>query len=143
MKPALELKPLFVERMKSIFNNEKDFQKYIEILKVEPVRSIRCNTLKISTEDLKTRLEKKGWKISQPFKENPEIMIVEGKFVNKEEDLANKEESANNKSHGNISDNKDSSPIKSSSGRGDGNKNTLIPLEPGELGRALEHLLGY
>ncbi|MEK6741732.1 MAG: RsmB/NOP family class I SAM-dependent RNA methyltransferase [Nanoarchaeota archaeon] len=95
MRPPLELKPLFLERMKKIFNNEKDFEEYLKVLGVEPVRSIRCNTLKISPEDLKKRLEEKGWKISQPFHENPEIMIVENE------------------------------------------------LKPGELGRALEHMLGY
>ena len=46
-------------------------------------------------EALEIKLKEKGWKINQPFKEYPEVMIVENK------------------------------------------------LEPGELGRALEHLLGY
>lgn len=91
----LELKELYVERMKKIFDNEKDFQEYLDILKVEPVKSIRCNTLKISVEELKEKLENKGWKIKQPFKDYPEVMII---------------------------------------------KSNLLP---GELGRALEHLLGY
>jgi len=95
MKPNLELKPLFLERMENLFSNEKDFQNYMEILEKEPVRSIRCNTLKISTIDLIKRLNEKGWKIEQPFKGYPEIMIVENS------------------------------------------------LQPGELGRSLEHLLGY
>lgn len=90
-----ELKPLFVERMKKLLPIEKDFQNYLDILKIEPVRSIRCNTLKISPENLKKRLEEKGWKISQLWKTHPEIMIVENKLM------------------------------------------------PGELGRSLEHLLGY
>jgi NOL1/NOP2/sun family putative RNA methylase len=88
-----EPKPLFIERMKELLG--KDFQDYLDILKKEPVRSLRCNTLKISTEELKKRLEKKGWKIKIPFKDFPEIMIV------------------------------------------------TSSLQPGELGRALEHLLGY
>jgi len=79
-KKLPELKPLFVERMKSLFENEKDFKEYLEILKKEPVRSIRCNTLKISPAELKKKLEDKGWKISQPWKEYPEVMIVEGKI---------------------------------------------------------------
>jgi NOL1/NOP2/sun family putative RNA methylase len=74
---------------------EKDFDSYMEILKVEPVKSFRCNTIKISPEDLKKRLEEKGWKIKIPFKNYPEIMIVESE------------------------------------------------LKPGELGRSIEHLLGY
>ncbi len=86
-------KPLFAERMKSLLG--EDFDAYLEILKKEPVRSLRCNTLKISVENLKKRLESKGWKIKQPFRNFPEIIIVENK------------------------------------------------LNPGELGRALEHLLGY
>ncbi|VVB79839.1 tRNA (cytosine(49)-C(5))-methyltransferase [uncultured archaeon] len=95
IKKNLELKPLFLERIKLLLPDENDLEGYLKILKVEPVRSIRCNKLKISPEKLKENLEKKGWKISQPFKEYPEVMIVE-----------------NN-------------------------------LSPGELGRSLEHLLGY
>lgn len=93
MKRTYEPKPLFVERMKELLG--KDFENYLEILKKDPVRSLRCNTLKISPEKLKERLEEKGWKIKIPFKNFPEIMIVESE------------------------------------------------LQPGELGRALEHLLGY
>jgi NOL1/NOP2/sun family putative RNA methylase len=73
----------------------KDFESYMEILKKEPVKSIRCNTIKISPKDLKKRLEEKGWKIKTPFKDYPEIMIVESE------------------------------------------------LKPGEVGRSIEHLLGY
>lgn len=90
-----ELKPLFVERMKQLLPNEADFNSFLEILKKPTQNSIRCNTLKIEPEKLKLRLEKKGWKIKQPFKNYPEIMIVEN------------------------------------------------ALAPGELGRSLEHLLGY
>lgn len=95
-----ELKPEFIERMKFLLPDETDFKKYLEILDEYPVKSIRCNTLKITPEKLKSRLEKKGWKIIQPWPEIPEIMIING----------------------------DS----------EGNE-----LGPGELGRALEHLLGY
>lgn len=94
-KQNLEPKPLFLERMKKLLPEEKDYQSYLEILKKEPVRSIRCNKIKISPEKLKLRLEEKGWKIYQPWKSNPEVMIVDSE------------------------------------------------LEPGELGRSLEHLLGY
>lgn len=92
-KRTYEPKPLFIERMKLLLG--EDFENYLEVLKKEPVRSFRCNTLKISPEKLKERLENKGWKIKIPFKDYPEIMIVESE------------------------------------------------LQPGELGRALEHLLGY
>ena len=92
-KTPPEPKSLFVERMQKLLG--KDFHEYMDILKKQPVRSIRVNTLKISVEELISRLEKKGWKISQPWKGNPEVLIVKNE------------------------------------------------LEPGELGRALEHLLGY
>ena len=67
------IKPLFVERMQKLLSDKTDFNKYIKILNEPPRKSIRCNTLKISSEELLKRLEKKGWKISQPFKNNPEI----------------------------------------------------------------------
>ena len=92
-KRNYEPKPLFLERMKKLLG--EDFNSYIEILKKEPVKSLRCNTIKISSEDLKKRLEDKGWKIKIPFKDYPEIMIVESE------------------------------------------------LKPGEVGRSIEHLLGY
>ncbi|MCK9595719.1 NOL1/NOP2/sun family putative RNA methylase [Candidatus Pacearchaeota archaeon] len=93
MRKNYEPKPLFLERMKELLG--KDLQDYLDSLKQEPVRSIRCNTLKIGPRELKERLENKGWKIKIPFKDFPEIIIVENE------------------------------------------------LQPGELGRALEHLLGY
>ena len=95
MKKNYPLKPLFLERMKELLPDKKDFDYYLNILKILPVKSIRCNTLKISVKELKKKLEDKTWKIKQPWKNYPEIMIVE---------------------------------------------NNLLP---GELGRALEHLLGY
>lgn len=83
----------FVARMKELLG--KEYSEYEQILKIPPVKSIRCNLLKISPQKLKERLEKKNWKISQPWKNYPEVMVIE--------------------------------------------KN----LDPGELGRALEHILGY
>lgn len=94
IKKLPELKPLFVERMKKILPDEKDFKKYLDILKKLPVNSIRCNTLKMSPEKLKEKLQEK-WQVKQPFPDYPEIMII------------------------------------------------TSDLQPGELGRALEHLLGY
>jgi len=87
-----KLNPAFLERMKEILESEyDDFCSYCE----KPLlNSIRCNTLKISVSELKTRLEKK-WKIAQPYKEHPEIMII------------------------------------------------VSELAPGEIGKAIEHTLGY
>jgi len=100
-----EPKPLFIERMKQLLGN--DFKDYWKRIQDEPVKSLRVNTLKISPKELKEKLEGKGWKINQPFKHFPEIMIVEGKL------------------------------------EGGVDKGNLCGLYPGELGRALEHLLGY
>ncbi|MFA5992619.1 MAG: RsmB/NOP family class I SAM-dependent RNA methyltransferase [Candidatus Pacearchaeota archaeon] len=90
----LEPKPRFLERMKELLSDEKDFEEYLKVSQTYPVNSIRCNTIKISADELKKRLEKK-WKINQPFKEYPEVMIIESELL------------------------------------------------PGELGKAIEHILGY
>ena len=77
-KRNYEPKPLFIERMQKLLG--EDFETYMQILNKEPVRSLRCNTLKISPEELKKRLEKKGWKIKQPFEQHPEIMILQNEL---------------------------------------------------------------
>ena len=87
-------KPIFVDRMRKLLQDEDDFKKFEEIALKHSINSIRCNTLKISVNELKKRLEKK-WKIKQPFKEHPEIMIIESELL------------------------------------------------PGEIGKAIEHSLGY
>ncbi len=88
-------KPEFLERMKKLLPDPKDFERYERSIQEPLLNSIRCNTLKISSEQLKKRLEEKGWKISQPWREHPEVMIIESE------------------------------------------------LQPGELGRSIEHQLGY
>lgn len=87
-----EPKPKFEERMKKLI---LDYEKFQEFSKKPSPNSIRCNTLKIKPEELKAKLEAKDWKISQPFPEHEEIMIIDQW------------------------------------------------LGPGELGKAIEHLLGY
>jgi len=133
MRRNYPLKPLFAERMKSLLG--EDFEKYEEILKKEPLKSIRVNTLKISPEKLKIQLENKGWKIRQPWKEHPEIMVVEGKIDRDNKRLLS----------GGDDNFDDASLINNkkllSGGGGDGGG--LTDLEPGELGRSFEHLLGY
>jgi len=89
-------KPEFVERMEKLIGKE-DTKKFFEIAYTSSQDFIRVNTLKISPEDLKKRLESYGWKIKQPYKEFPEAMIV----------------------------------LRESN------------LKPGELGKSIEHLLGY
>ena len=91
---AYEMKPLFAQRMRDLLLDEGDFEAFSEIIHTGPRSFIRCNTLKISPEDLIARLQRK-WKVVQPFREVPEIMLVESE------------------------------------------------LEPGGLGNAVEHVLGY
>lgn len=72
----IEPKPLFIERMKKLIPDEKDFASFNKIIHEKPMNSIRCNTLKISPNELRKRLEEKAWVIEQPWHEYPEVMIV-------------------------------------------------------------------
>jgi NOL1/NOP2/sun family putative RNA methylase len=69
-----EPKPLFEERMRKLL---PDYEKFLEIIRKEPQNAIRCNTLKIKPEELKKRLENRGWKITQPWPRFPEAIIIE------------------------------------------------------------------
>ncbi|HVY01900.1 MAG TPA: RsmB/NOP family class I SAM-dependent RNA methyltransferase [Candidatus Nanoarchaeia archaeon] len=77
MKP--ELKPLFKDRMQLLLKDSKDFEEFQEIIHKIPRNFIRCNTLKITPEKLMEKLNKK-WEVIQPFKENPEIMLINSKL---------------------------------------------------------------
>jgi len=90
----IQPKPAFLEKMQELMPDKEDFEKYKKIIHTLPPKSIRCNKIKISPKELKQKLEEK-WKVSQPFKQYPEIMIIQSE------------------------------------------------LEPGELGKSIEHLLGY
>ena len=107
-----EPKPAFVERMRKLLPDKIDNKNYWEISKIEPVNSVRVNTIKSTPEEVIKKLENYGWKLNQPWKNFPEILIIEGK-----------------KPTG-----KDGEILV---------KKNLAKLEPGELGRSLEHLLGY
>lgn len=63
-----KFKDSFVERYKALVDDYETFIKYtLSYLN----RSLRVNTLKISPEDLKKRLEKQGWKLERvPWMEN-------------------------------------------------------------------------
>lgn len=89
-----EMKPSFKEKMQKLLPDEKDFAAFEKVIREYPRNFIRCNTLKINSEELLKKLKKK-WKVVQPFNDYPEIMVVES------------------------------------------------DLQPGELGRALEHVIGY
>lgn len=113
MQP-LEPKPLFKERIEILLPDSSDREAFWEIIRKQPVNSIRCNTIKIPAEKLKKQLEKK-WKIKQPFKSHPETS--------------------------DFSKNK-----KSDSHQETGFPEVMIiesQLLPGELGKSIEHLLGY
>lgn len=89
-----EMKPLFQERLRKLMPENEDFASFEKIVHTPPRNFIRCNTLKISPEELLLKLQKK-WRVVQPFPKFPEIMLVEQALL------------------------------------------------PGELGNAIEHLLGY
>jgi len=139
-----ELKPLLAERLKTLMPNEKDFNSFLEILKKPTQNSIRCNTLKISPEKLKKRLENKNWIIGQPFKSYPEILVVEGKINNDNNKLREGISTIKN----NISKQAEGEQFHEAKFNINnreklGTERNVIDLEPGELGRSLEHLLGY
>lgn len=89
-----DMKPEFRERMEKLMPNKKDFEAFEKIVHTDPRHFIRCNTIKISPDELIKRLKEK-WEVEQPYPEYPEIMVVNS------------------------------------------------DLGPGQLGNALEHLLGY
>jgi len=60
-----EMKPLFKERMQKLLPETGDFEEFSRIIHIPPKNFIRCNTLKISVDELVKKLSKK-WEISQP-----------------------------------------------------------------------------
>lgn len=90
-------KDLFEKRIELLLPEKEDREEFWRICHTRPIDSIRCNTLKISTVELKSRLEAYGWKLKLLSEKTPEITVI-------------KQESN---------------------------------LKPGELGKTLEHLMGY
>ena len=70
-----EMKPEFEKRMKTLLPDTADFEKFEKIIHTSPRKFIRCNTLKISPNNLLKKLKKK-WDIKQPFPKYPEIILV-------------------------------------------------------------------
>lgn len=141
-----EAKSLFLERMQQLLPDKKDYKSYLNILKIPPVKSIRCNKLKISPDDLKKKLEAKSWKINQPWRDYPEVMIVEGKTATHLSSQINEKQLNNNPTKIlSLTISQQRSLTKSASEQQilSAKHEQIIDLEPGELGRALEHLLGY
>jgi len=77
LKEKFPPKEGFVERMETLLG-EAGAKEFFDISYTKTPTSIRCNTLKISPEELKERLDARGWKIRQPFDEFPEVMVVDG-----------------------------------------------------------------
>jgi len=76
-----EPKKEFLERMQMLLSeseDEKDYEKYLETIKEPSPKSIRTNKIKISPENLIKKLKEYKWKIKQPWKEHPEVIVVEG-----------------------------------------------------------------
>ena len=69
-------KPEFEERMKKLIPNQEDYKKFSEIVHKQPENFIRVNTIKITPNTLLERLRKK-WDVSQPYPNNPEILLIQ------------------------------------------------------------------
>ena len=80
LKEKFPAKEGFVERMETLLG-KKEAKEFFDISYTKTPSSIRCNTLKISVEDLLKRLKAYGWKVRQPFKEFPEVMIIDSKLM--------------------------------------------------------------
>jgi len=79
LKDKFPAKEGFVLRMEALLG-KKDTEEFFEISYTKCPTSIRVNTLKISVDELKSRLEGYGWKIKQPLTGFPEVMVVESKL---------------------------------------------------------------
>lgn len=79
LKEKYPIKEEFRQRVEKLLGKEESAQ-FFEIAYYSTPDSIRCNTLKINVNDLKKRLDEKGWNIKQPFPDNPEIMIVKSRL---------------------------------------------------------------
>lgn len=75
----IELKPKFKQYIEELLPDEKDRQEFFEFCEKPTRRIIRCNTIKIPPNELKKRLEQK-WKIFQPYRDYPEIMIIKSEL---------------------------------------------------------------
>ena len=76
LKEKFPIKEGFRERMELLLG-KSGADEFFDISYTRTPNSIRCNTLKISVEDLKNRLENYGWEIRQPFDDFPEVMIID------------------------------------------------------------------
>ncbi len=75
----IPLKPRFEEYIKKIIP-ELEMQEFLEYCEKPTRKIIRCNTIKISPNELIHRLKQKHWTVSQPYRNFPEAMIIENKL---------------------------------------------------------------
>ncbi len=66
----------FVERMERLLGKD-GAKEFFDISYTKCPSSIRCNTLKMEPEELLKRLKGYGWKVRQPFRSFPEVMIID------------------------------------------------------------------
>ncbi len=76
LKGRFPPKDEFVERMEKLLGPE-GAKEFFDISYTKAPSSIRCNSLKMQPEELLKRLRDYGWTVRQPFKDFPEIMIVD------------------------------------------------------------------
>lgn len=76
LKEKFPPKAEFIKRMEILLGKD-GAREFFDISYTKCPSSIRCNTLKIEVEELKKRLENYGWELKQPFRNFPEVMIVE------------------------------------------------------------------
>ena len=128
LKDKFPPKEGFVKRMEALLG-EADAKKFFEISYTKTPSSIRCNTLKISVEELKKRLEDYGWKIKQPFVSGGKSSASLEKF-----DSGNRKGSSQSDGE-----------VHAERGGLEFPEVFIIEnkLKPGELGKTKEHLLGY
>jgi NOL1/NOP2/sun family putative RNA methylase len=79
LKEKYPIKPDFRKRMEDLIG-KKDSDEFFEIAYYGSPSSIRVNTLKISVENCKKRLEDYGWELDQPIKKYPEILIIKSRL---------------------------------------------------------------
>lgn len=125
LKEKFPAKAKFIERMETLLG-KVDAGKFFEISYTKCPVSIRCNTLKISVDDLRARLEGYGWRVRQPFVSQKSSSSMEKLSARKNLDSKNPEKI---------------------SFAGDLEFPEVFvvdsKLEPGAVGNTKEHLLGY
>ncbi len=75
-----EPRPVFVERIRNLLENESDVNKFFKVAETRARKSIRVNTLKTSPEKMKKLIMDRGWKINQ-IQGHPEIIQINSELL--------------------------------------------------------------